>query len=316
VTSLKAKVPANLRRGDDEGETWGSQLIEDMLASPDANLHTTANALQEMDDNEKMRSSILAVARVYLAVWSSPAIARTTDETTLKWNPAALRHKMAAYEREEDGLESDYEYRTDRMGADTIFLIVPPELIASNAPVLRLILGLHIRELLEAAGRAERQPDGRMYPKKPIVFLLDEFPQLGYVDQIEKAIAIVRSAKVRLWLFAQDLSQIRSLYPQAQAIISNCRMKSFFGLNDAKTADEVSELIGARQELLGQGKEPLASPQALRGPEFKGQQVVLVSGAVPVRATLDPLYAYPGYQELRANRKATFDRLPDIEDLD
>ncbi len=93
-------------------------------------------------------------------------------------------------------------------------------------------------------------------------------------------------------------------------------MKSFFGLNDAKTADEVSELIGARQELLGQGKEPLASPQALRGPEFKGQQVVLVSGAVPVRATLDPLYAYPGYQELRANRKATFDRLPDIEDLD
>ncbi len=182
--------------------------------------------------------------------------------------------------------------------------------------MLRLILGLHIKELLEAAGRAERQPDGRMYPKKPVVFLLDEFPQLGYVDQIEKAIAIVRSAKVRLWLFAQDLSQIRALYPQAQAIISNCRMKSFFGLNDAKTADEVSELIGARQELLGQGKEPLASPQALRGPEFKGQQVVLVSGAVPVRATLDPLYAYPGYQELRANRKATFDRLPDIEDLD
>ncbi len=71
-------------RRADEGKTSGSQLVEDMLASPDANLHTTANALQEMDDNEKMRSSILAVARVYLAVWSSPAIARTTDETTLK----------------------------------------------------------------------------------------------------------------------------------------------------------------------------------------------------------------------------------------
>lgn len=316
VTALNAKVPENLRRSEDEGETWGSQLIEDMLASPDANLHTTANALQEMDQNEKMRASILAVARVYLSVWASPAIARTTDETTFKWDPAALRHKMAAYEREQDGLEGDYAYRTDRAGADTIFLIVPPELIASNAPVLRSILGLHIKELMEAAGRAEREPDGRTYPKKPVVFLLDEFPQLGYVDQVEKAIAIIRSAKVRLWLFAQDLSQIRALYPQAQAILANCRMKSFFGLNDSKTADEVSELIGFRQELLGQGKEALATSQALRGPEFKGQQVVLVSGAVPVRATLDPLYAYPGYQELKATKKAVFERLPDIEDLD
>ncbi|MEL3888965.1 type IV secretory system conjugative DNA transfer family protein [Ferrovibrio sp. MS7] len=315
VTALNAKVPANLRRGEDEGETWGSRLIEDMLASPDVNLHGTANALQEMHENEKMRASILAVARVYLSVWASPAIARTTDETSPKWNPASLRDNMAAYERRQDGIFLD-ERRIDRQGADAVFLIVPPELIASNAPVLRTILGLHIKELLEASSRAARIPHEKDYPRKSTLFLLDELPQLGYVDQVEKAIAIVRAAKIRLWLFAQDLSQLRVVYPQAQTIISNCRVKSFFAINDAKTADEVSDLLGQRQELFGRGKEPLATSQALRGPDFKGQQVLLVSGNVPVRSTLVPLYADETYQAFKASKKPILDAMPDVEEDD
>ena len=315
VTALNAKVPENLRRSEDDGETWGSRLIEDMLASPDVNLHGTANALQEMHENEKMRASIMAVARVYLSVWASPAIARTTEETSPKWNPASLRDNMAAYERRQDGIFVD-ERRIDRQGADAVFLIVPPELIASNAPVLRTILGLHIKELLEASSRAARVPHEKDYPRKSTLFLLDELPQLGYVDQVEKAIAIVRAAKIRLWLFAQDLSQIRVVYPQAQTIISNCRVKSFFAINDAKTADEVSDLLGQRQELFGRGKEPLATSQALRGPDFKGQQVLLVSGNVPVRSTLVPLYADDAYQGFKASKKPILDAMPDVEEDD
>lgn len=262
-----------------------------------------------------MRASILAVARVYLSVWASPAIVRTTEETSPKWNPASLRDNMATYERRQDGIFVD-ERRIDRQGADAVFLIVPPELIASNAPVLRTILGLHIKELLEASSRAARVPHEKDYPRKSTLFLLDELPQLGYVDQVEKAIAIVRAAKIRLWLFAQDLSQIRVVYPQAQTIISNCRVKSFFAINDAKTADEVSDLLGQRQELFGRGKEPLATSQALRGPDFKGQQVLLVSGNVPVRSTLVPLYADDTYQGFKASKKPILDAMQDVEEDD
>ena len=74
-----------------------------------------------------------------------------------------------------------------------------------------------------------------------------------------------------------------------------------------------------RASLAFRGNAPLAramASQALRGPDFKGQQVPLVSGNVPVRSTLVPLYADEAYQGFKASKKAVLDAMPDVEEDD
>jgi transposase-like protein len=105
---------------------------------------------------------------------------------------------------------------------------------------------LALREAHTAHGQDK---DLARYPTDPVMFLLDELPQLGHIDQIENAIMIVRSARIRLWLFAQDLDQMQKTYPKWMSMASNCRAKMFYGINELATAEHISKFVGDTKEL-------------------------------------------------------------------
>jgi type IV secretory pathway TraG/TraD family ATPase VirD4 len=101
----------------------------------------------------------------------------------------------------------------------------------------------------------------------------ERLKELGYMRIIEDAVAITRSYRVRLWLFAQDLAQLEEVYPKWRSLVANCRGQIYFRPNDTRTAEHVAERLGRRKDIWG-GEDWVASPQQLMGPEFRDDGVV------------------------------------------
>ena len=100
--------------------------------------------------------------------------------------------------------------------------------------------GCALRELKDSHSKANDND------KPPVLFILDEFPQLGYMRPIEEALAYIAGYGVRLWLFVQDIAQLRLHYKNSwPTFIANTDTKCFFGVNDIETANWVSEILGA-----------------------------------------------------------------------
>ena len=81
--------------------------------------------------------------------------------------------------------------------------------------------------------------------KPPVLCLLDEFPQLGYMQPIEEALLYIGSYAVKFWFFIQDLSQMQEHYDKRwRQFLANCGARTFFGVSDQETAKLVSEMSG------------------------------------------------------------------------
>jgi hypothetical protein len=72
---------------------------------------------------------------------------------------------------------------------------LPAGNVSQYLPLLRLVLGVHIREFLE-----EKPVEGDC----PILMLLDEFPQLGEMTAIEKALEL-GGYDLKIWMFCPIL---------------------------------------------------------------------------------------------------------------
>jgi len=86
----------------------------------------------------------------------------------------------------------------------TIYICINPQDIEDLASLLRVFIAQHINALMSQ----KVPPRG----SEPILFVLDEFPRLGGMKPIEKALEVGRGYGLRLWLFAQNFGQIEHSY--------------------------------------------------------------------------------------------------------
>lgn len=118
----------------------------------------------------------------------------------------------------------------------TCYLILPADRLESHANYLRLIVTSALRTLL-------RSPPSDTLP--PVLFLLDEFAQLGYLPPVENAMGIARGFGVQLWPILQDLNQLKALYKDRwQSFIANAGFVTAFAPRDLFTAKHLSEICG------------------------------------------------------------------------
>jgi type IV secretion system protein VirD4 len=90
-----------------------------------------------------------------------------------------------------------------------------------------------------------RSPPGETLP--PVLFILDEFAQLGYLPPIENAAGIARGFGVQLWPILQDLNQLKALYRDRwQTFIGNAGLLTAFAPRDLFTAKYLSDLCGQK----------------------------------------------------------------------
>jgi len=166
----------------------------------------SANTLMGMADRE--RGSVLSTARRNTAFLDDPRIA------------AALAR-------------SDFDLPEIKAEPMTVYLVMPANRIGPNARFLRLF----ISSVIAAITSSNVQPVHR------VAFLLDEFGQLGYMKQIEDAVSLLRGYGLAFWVFIQDLSQLKGVYPKWQTFLANSA-KTFYGTDDYDTAKYISDSLG------------------------------------------------------------------------
>jgi type IV secretion system protein VirD4 len=120
-------------------------------------------------------------------------------------------------------------------GKMTVYLILPPDHMRAQSPLLRM----WIASLLRAVVRAGLQE------KTKIHYVLDESSSLGHLEALDDAVDKYRGYGVRLQFYYQSLGQLKKCFPdgQEQTLLSNVS-QVFFGVNDLPTAEYVSNRLG------------------------------------------------------------------------
>lgn len=130
-------------------------------------------------------------------------------------------------------------------GSD-IYLQISQEHLDAYAPLFTL--------LIQSFSTAfTRRPDSSSGIKnRPILMLLDEFPQLTFsYKMINSNLSTLRSKSVICMLIQQNLSQLEYRYQPigARSITGNCNYQIILGSNDIESSKHFSELFGNKKVL-------------------------------------------------------------------
>lgn len=169
----------------------------------------SANAYLGKPDKE--RASVLSTAVRQTSILDDPRIVQTLEQSTFDLS----------------------DLKKEKV---TVYLVMPPDKIKTYSRFIRVLLGLLIRAVTATSTQ----------PKEKIIFLIDEFIQLGTMDAISDGIGLVRGYGASFWLFVQDLSQLKELYKDNwQTFIANSAFQ-VFGTTDYDTAKYISDGLGKK----------------------------------------------------------------------
>ncbi|HVB79264.1 MAG TPA: type IV secretory system conjugative DNA transfer family protein [Candidatus Binataceae bacterium] len=119
----------------------------------------------------------------------------------------------------------------------TVYLILPPRYLATHSTWLRLMVTSVLQPLMRSVRPAA----------VPVLFMLDEFAQLGHLAVIENNLALMREYGVKLWPVFQDLAQAQAIYKARwESFISNAGVVQTFAPQDVTTRKYLSEISGQR----------------------------------------------------------------------
>jgi type IV secretion system protein VirD4 len=126
----------------------------------------------------------------------------------------------------------------------TIYLILPVQDLDPDGmgKWLRLFVNLALRGLYQ-------NPPAFGEEKLPrVLFILDEFAQLGRLQAIPKALGVARDYSITLWFVLQNLSQLKTHYPKEWSLFfTGSGAKNCFRPGDFETAEYFSKLIGSTE---------------------------------------------------------------------
>jgi len=190
----------------------------------------------------------------------------------------------------------------------TVYLVIPQDKIPTHGSWLGLLTHRAITDV------------GRHIGRGTVLFMLDEFANMGKLPTLSESITALRGKGVRLWLFVQDLAQIEQIYGQntSETIFSQAEVKQFFGISNDKLAKRISELmgqttvkvptydLGARDDLspsatVSENQRPLMSPDEIQQ-MANDEQLLFINGLRPVLAKRAPVWALKPHRDyLEAN---------------
>jgi type IV secretion system protein VirD4 len=186
--------------------------IDAAMKTGDILLMERLSRFAELSDDDREARSILSVAKTQTAFIGNEAIRKSLTG-------------------------SGFTFSELREGSDaTAYLVLPGEYLHTCGKWFRLVVGSALRELMQGASGG-----------KPVLFLLDEFAQLGRMEALETAIALSAGYGIRLWPVLQDLNQLKDLYPKNwETFLANAGVQQFFTARDLTTAEYISNRCGQR----------------------------------------------------------------------
>lgn len=201
-----------------------------------ATVHKTASEplpLFQKTVKRMMRSRLPSVAATGANVAGKsgdrglPNLRDTLHSKLARWGAPALLDSFKHH---------DFDFAALKDAPATVYLDVPFDLMEPYAPVLRVILKAALDGMLH----------NKQTPEIPVLFVLDEFLQLGPFTAFRNAIRTHAGAGVRLWFFLQDLAGLEEHYPDGWKPFFNCAVRQFFGTNDPFTGELVGRYLGSQ----------------------------------------------------------------------
>lgn len=127
----------------------------------------------------------------------------------------------------------------------SLYLIVPYNHIERIAPVFRMLITFMIKKFSDGTTNANE-----VKLKNPCLFLLDEFPVLGYFPDIAQNMGVLRGYGVTFFIVSQSKKQMADIYGENHAFFGHCKTKIVYAPNELSDAKEISEILGTRSVLL------------------------------------------------------------------
>ncbi|WNB74576.1 type IV secretory system conjugative DNA transfer family protein [Methylomonas koyamae] len=229
ASKVRERSMREVRRLLTLGEEDFIVLLDDMSKSKRPLIREQATELKgNLLGNDRFFLSLKATVSHHTAIWSLTAIHRAT-------------YKPSTTPGDLEPAPNDFDFSEMRSGKVSFYLVIPPQKISKCQPLLRVITGIALIQLQNSHELLSEQDTDT----PPVLFLLDEFPQLGHMQVIEENLAFIAGYGVRLWFFIQDLGQLYTAYgDSSRTILANTEYKSFFGIVDIETAAYVSRYLG------------------------------------------------------------------------
>ena len=176
-----------------------------------------ADTLQK---GEKTMASIIATAKAALSVFELP---------TVKYNT------------------SDSDFRImDLMAGDkpiSLYIVIEPGDLQALAPLLRILIIQCVTLLTPEMDYTGNNKNAVKF-KHRLLMLLDEFPSIGKMEILEKAIGYVAGYGMKMMLVVQSLDQLNKIYTKDNAFLSNCQNQIFYTSNENQTSEYISKTMG------------------------------------------------------------------------
>jgi type IV secretion system protein VirD4 len=176
----------------------------------------------------------------------------------------------------------DIDLEMIRRGKDfTIYIIMPPNKLASHSRVFSMIIIAMLNIITE---RSE-------IPQKRTLFMLDECARFGTLDELRKAVTLLRGFGLQVWMFFQDLSQLTHLYSDSASLLNNCGVVQIFGLGRQMDAHPIESMLGIPvDDLLSMDKTQQVVSFAGSAPKTLRKLNYLHDQTLSLRASPNPYY--------------------------
>jgi type IV secretion system protein VirD4 len=162
---------------------------------------------------DKERSGVTSTLNSGLELWANPLIDTATAT-------------------------SDFNIQEFKKVPTTVFVGLTPDNISRLEPLMKVFYQ-QATEFLTRRMPQKDEPYG-------VLFIMDEFPSLGKMEQFQVGIAYFRGYHVRLFLIVQDTEQLKGTYEEAgmNSFLSNSTYRITFAANNMETANLISQLCG------------------------------------------------------------------------
>lgn len=145
------------------------------------------------------------------------------------WNDPAVDRVTSA---------SDFDFSTFRAKPQSLYIVVQPEHLKTLAPLVRLLFA-------DAIASLQRKAPG---PDEPhaVMFLMDEFDQLGRQPLVLSSIKTIRGFGGRFFIISQTIPGLDDIYGETgrRSLQGGAGVQIYMTPQDDRTADVLSNALG------------------------------------------------------------------------
>ena len=238
MSEAQVNIAEDIRRRKEEGDQMAALAdpMKEMLeaAVVEARRYGYAHrAVLEMtqlaNTPDKERGSILSTALTGIGIFKNQAVRQRTQRSDFTFKD----------------LRGMRDPKDGKIKPVTIYLSVNQ----TDARALNVITGMFVELMsnyLISTPPNKDLPNGEKAGPCPVLFVLDEFPQMPKLNAVIDGPAVGRGQKVSYLLIAQDFGQVEAEYGKEhiETLMSTTAAKILLAQNNENTAKRFSEIMG------------------------------------------------------------------------